>query len=62
MLGFEDGDNEARSSSNMQQVADCITANSAGQGVLVFGDANSRSIRDGDNIRVFDTQNDLTDV
>lgn len=59
--GDEAGDISARAA-NLQQVADYISANSAGQPVLVFGDTNSRYTRTGDGIRVLSTQNDLTDV
>lgn len=59
--GDEEGDIEARAA-NIQQIADYIDANSAGQAVLVFGDTNSRYTRTGDGIRVFGTQNGLTDV
>ncbi|KAI1759069.1 endonuclease exonuclease phosphatase family protein [Hypoxylon sp. FL1150] len=58
--GTEDADVAARAA-NLQQVADAIDARSAGNAVLVYGDTNSRYTRAGDGIRVFSTQNGLTD-
>ncbi|KAI0472940.1 endonuclease/Exonuclease/phosphatase [Xylariaceae sp. FL0804] len=58
--GTEDGDEEARTA-NVQQVADYIDAWSTGNAVVVFGDTNSRYTRTADNIRLFSTQNNLTD-
>lgn len=52
----EDSDVEARSA-NLQQVADYIQANSAGNAVLVFGDMNGRYTSSGENIRVFKDEN-----
>ncbi|KAB5596424.1 Endonuclease/exonuclease/phosphatase family protein [Ceratobasidium theobromae] len=59
--GTESGDEAARTA-NIKQVADYIDANSVGNAVIVFGDTNSRYTRSADNIRVFDTQNGLTDA
>ncbi|CUA77094.1 putative protein Mb0912 [Mycobacterium bovis AF2122/97] [Rhizoctonia solani] len=59
--GTESGDEVARRS-NIQQVAKFIDANSAGNAVIVFGDTNSRYTRSEDNIRLFTTQNGLTDA
>lgn len=58
--GTEADDITARAA-NLQQVADAIDARSAGNAVVVFGDTNSRYTRSGDGIRVFATQNGLTD-
>jgi hypothetical protein len=58
--GTEDDDETARNS-NLQQVADYIDTWSTGNAVLVFGDTNSRYTRTADNIRIFGTQNGLTD-
>ncbi|QRW20466.1 hypothetical protein RhiXN_09441 [Rhizoctonia solani] len=55
------GDEVARRS-NIQQVADFINTHSAGNAVIVFGDTNSRYTRSDDNIRLFTTQNGLTDA
>ncbi|KAL4916043.1 Endonuclease/exonuclease/phosphatase [Aspergillus aurantiobrunneus] len=57
--GSEDADVSARSA-NLQQVADYIAANSVGNAVLVFGDTNARYTSSGENIRVFQTQEDMT--
>lgn len=59
--GTEAGDETARTA-NIKQVADYIDANSAGNAVVVYGDTNSRYTRTLDNIRVFTTQNGLTDA
>ncbi|KAF8755113.1 Jacalin-like lectin domain [Rhizoctonia solani] len=59
--GTEPGDEVARRS-NIQQVADFINTHSAGNAVIVFGDTNSRYTRSDDNIRLFTTQNGLTDA
>ncbi|KAJ7631978.1 mannose-binding lectin [Mycena polygramma] len=59
--GIEDGDETARAA-NLQQVADYIDVWSTGNAVLVFGDTNSRYTRADDGIRVFSTQNGLTDA
>ncbi|KAJ7136147.1 mannose-binding lectin [Mycena epipterygia] len=59
--GTEDGDETARAA-NLQQVADYIDIWSTGNAVLVFGDTNSRYTRADDGIRVFSTQNGLTDA
>ncbi|KAH6869532.1 endonuclease/Exonuclease/phosphatase [Thelonectria olida] len=58
--GTEDDDEKARNS-NLKQVADYIDTWSEGNAVLVFGDTNSRYTRTADNIRIFGTQNGLTD-
>lgn len=58
----EDGDETARNS-NLQQVADYIDTWSIGNAVLVMGDTNSRYTRaDDTGIRVFKSQNDLSDA
>ncbi|GJD02285.1 endonuclease/exonuclease/phosphatase family protein [Colletotrichum higginsianum] len=59
--GTETDDLAARNS-NLHQVADYISANSAGNAVLVFGDTNSRYTRLPDDIEVFGAQNGLADV
>ncbi|KAG9079648.1 hypothetical protein FS749_008339 [Ceratobasidium sp. UAMH 11750] len=59
--GTEDGDEAARTA-NIKQVADYIGANSAGNAVIVYGGTNSRYTRAQDNIRLFTTQNGMTDV
>ncbi|EUC54402.1 endonuclease/exonuclease/phosphatase family protein [Rhizoctonia solani AG-3 Rhs1AP] len=59
--GTKPGDQVARRS-NIQQVADFIDARSVGNAVIVFGDTNSRYTRSEDNIRIFTTQNNLTDA
>ncbi|WQF81146.1 Putative jacalin-like lectin domain, Endonuclease/exonuclease/phosphatase superfamily [Colletotrichum destructivum] len=59
--GTETDDLAARNS-NLHQVADYISANSAGNAVLVFGDTNSRYTRLPDDIEVFGAQNGLKDV
>ncbi|CAE6400504.1 unnamed protein product [Rhizoctonia solani] len=59
--GTEAGDETARTA-NIKQVADYINANSAGNAVIIFGDTNSRYTRSEDNIRLFSTQNGLTDA
>ncbi|CEL51929.1 putative protein Rv0888/MT0911 OS=Mycobacterium tuberculosis GN=Rv0888 PE=4 SV=1 [Rhizoctonia solani AG-1 IB] len=59
--GTEAGDETARTA-NIKQVADYIDANSAGNAVIIFGDTNSRYTRSEDNIRLFSTQNGLTDA
>ncbi len=59
MSRSEDEDVEARSA-NLQQVADYIANNSLGNAVLVFGDTNARYTSSGENIRVFETQEDMT--
>ncbi|CAI4213548.1 unnamed protein product [Parascedosporium putredinis] len=58
--GTAAGDLTARNS-NLQQVADYIDTWSKGNAVLVFGDTNSRYTRTSDQIRVFSTQNGMTD-
>ena len=58
--GSEQSDLEARAA-NLEQVAAAIDAQSIGNAVLVFGDTNSRYTRAGDNITVFERQNDMTD-
>ncbi|GMG16235.1 unnamed protein product [Aspergillus oryzae var. brunneus] len=45
---------------NLQQVADYIGNNSAGNAVLVFGDTNARYTSSGENIRVFGTEQNMT--
>jgi hypothetical protein len=57
----EAGDETAREA-NIQQVADYIQTNSKGNAVIVGGDTNSRYTRSEDNIRVFQTDNGLTDA
>ncbi|TDZ53831.1 Sphingomyelinase [Colletotrichum trifolii] len=59
--GTEPDDLTARNS-NLHQVADAVTARSAGNAVLVFGDTNSRYTRTPDDIDVFASQNGLTDA
>ncbi|KAJ5437928.1 mannose-binding lectin [Penicillium daleae] len=60
--GTEDGDETARNS-NLQQVADYIDTWSIGNAVVVMGDTNSRYTRSADTgIRVFKSQNSLTDA
>lgn len=59
--GTESGDETARTA-NIKQVADYVDANSAGNAVIIFGDTNSRYTRSEDNIRLFSTQNGLTDA
>ncbi|KAI0672605.1 mannose-binding lectin [Trametes maxima] len=60
--GTEDADNVARSA-NIQQVNDFLSANSAGNAVLVFGDTNSRYTRAVDiGIRNLVSQQGLTDA
>jgi endonuclease/exonuclease/phosphatase (EEP) superfamily protein YafD len=59
--GTEAGDETARAA-NLQQVADYIDVWSVGSAVLVFGDTNSRYTRADDGIRVFGTQNGLTEL
>ncbi|BCS18861.1 endonuclease/exonuclease/phosphatase family protein [Aspergillus puulaauensis] len=56
--GSEDEDVEARSA-NLQQVADYIANYSLGNAVLVFGDTNARYTSSGENVRVFETQEDM---
>ncbi|CAE6520906.1 unnamed protein product [Rhizoctonia solani] len=59
--GTEAGDETARTA-NIKQVADYISSNSVGNAVIIFGDTNSRYTRSEDNIRLFSTQNGLTDA
>ncbi|KAJ5715032.1 mannose-binding lectin [Penicillium malachiteum] len=60
--GTEDGDEDARND-NLQQVADYIDTWSIGNAVLIMGDTNSRYTRSADTgIRVFKSQNSLSDV
>ncbi|KAJ7070320.1 Endonuclease/exonuclease/phosphatase [Mycena belliarum] len=59
--GTEAGDETARAA-NLKQVANYIDTWSTGNAVLVFGDTNSRYTRTDDGIRVFKTQNGLTDA
>ncbi|KAG9088416.1 hypothetical protein FRC06_002051 [Ceratobasidium sp. 370] len=59
--GTEAGDETARTA-NIKQVADYINANSVGNAVIVYGDTNSRYTRAEDNIRLFTTQNSMTDA
>jgi endonuclease/exonuclease/phosphatase (EEP) superfamily protein YafD len=58
--GVETADDAARAA-NLQQVADYIDTWSIGNAVLVFGDTNSRYTRADDGIRVFSTQNGMTE-
>ncbi|KAF7597387.1 hypothetical protein BBP40_006329 [Aspergillus hancockii] len=57
--GSETKDVEARSA-NLQQLADYIGTNSAGNAVLVFGDTNARYTSAGENIRVFGSEQKMT--
>ncbi|KAJ7236001.1 Endonuclease/exonuclease/phosphatase [Mycena rebaudengoi] len=59
--GTEAADVTARAA-NIQQVANYISTWSVGNAVVVFGDTNTRYTRAGDGIRVFATQNGLTDA
>ena len=52
----------ASRASNISQLSAFITANSAGNSVIVMGDTNSRYTRVGDNIRLLTSDNGLTDV
>ncbi|KAL4791392.1 Endonuclease/exonuclease/phosphatase [Aspergillus venezuelensis] len=56
--GSEDDDVTARSA-NLQQVADYISTNSVGNAVLVYGDTNARYTSSGENIRIFESQNEM---
>ncbi|KDN65775.1 putative endonuclease/Exonuclease/phosphatase [Colletotrichum sublineola] len=58
--GTEPDDLTARNK-NLNQVASYINANSVGNAVLVFGDTNCRYTRVSDDIRVFSSQNGMTD-
>ncbi|KEP45148.1 endonuclease/exonuclease/phosphatase family protein [Rhizoctonia solani 123E] len=53
---------EAARRSNIRQVADYISANSAGNAVVVFGNTNSRYTRYEDNLDFLIGQNGLTDA
>ncbi|KAL3476741.1 Endonuclease/exonuclease/phosphatase [Aspergillus californicus] len=57
--GSEDDDVSTRSA-NLQQVADYIATSSTGNAVLVFGDTNARYTSANENIRVFETQENMT--
>ncbi|KAG2411940.1 hypothetical protein HFD88_009496 [Aspergillus terreus] len=57
--GSETDDVSARSA-NLQQLADYIDTNSAGNPVMVFGDTNARYTSAGENIRVFETQEGMS--
>ncbi|TDL21148.1 putative secreted protein [Rickenella mellea] len=59
--GTENGDLSARRS-NIDEVANYITANAAGDAVLVFGDTNTRYTRSGDNIRDLASIASMTDA
>ncbi|MFJ2199053.1 jacalin-like lectin [Streptomyces violaceusniger] len=59
--GTADADLAARRA-NVTQLSDYITANSAGNAVLVMGDTNTRYTRAADNIRDLATRNGLTDA
>ncbi|QRW14709.1 endonuclease/exonuclease/phosphatase family protein [Ceratobasidium sp. AG-Ba] len=59
--GTEAGDEVARTA-NIKQVADYVNANSVGNAVIIYGDTNSRYTRSQDNIRLFTTQNGMTDA
>ncbi|MEU0844386.1 jacalin-like lectin [Streptomyces sp. NPDC005962] len=59
--GTTDADLAARRA-NVTQLSDYITANSAGNAVLVMGDTNTRYTRADDNIRDLATRNGLTDA
>ncbi|CAE6401320.1 unnamed protein product [Rhizoctonia solani] len=53
---------QAARRSNIRQVADYISANSAGNAVIVFGNTNSRYTRSEDNLDFLTGQNGLTDA
>ncbi|KAI9039720.1 endonuclease/exonuclease/phosphatase family protein [Aspergillus affinis] len=57
--GSNSADVNARSA-NLQQLADYIGTNSAGNAVLVFGDTNARYTSSGENIRVFEKEQNMT--
>ncbi|KAJ7166495.1 Endonuclease/exonuclease/phosphatase [Mycena crocata] len=59
--GTETADNAARAA-NLKQVADYIDTWSVGNAVIVFGDTNARYTRPNDGVRIFSTQNGLTDA
>lgn len=59
--GVENADLAARRS-NISQLSRYITANSAGNAVIVMGDTNTRYTREADNIRELVTANGLTDA
>ncbi|KAI8825910.1 Endonuclease/exonuclease/phosphatase [Fimicolochytrium jonesii] len=59
--GSQPGDITARNS-NFAQVTSFITANSAGNAVIVMGDTNSRYTRAGETISQFTKSNNLTDA
>jgi endonuclease/exonuclease/phosphatase (EEP) superfamily protein YafD len=52
----------AARTSNIRQLSAYITANSAGNAVIVAGDTNTRYTRSGDNIRLLPQANGLTDA
>ncbi|KAI9374794.1 Endonuclease/exonuclease/phosphatase [Aspergillus egyptiacus] len=54
-------DDRAVRTTNLQQVADKIASFSAGNAVMVFGDFNARYTTEDENIRVFRTQEGMTD-
>ncbi|KAG1708878.1 hypothetical protein DVH05_022510 [Phytophthora capsici] len=58
--GTSEADQKARAS-NLKQVGDYITANSAGNAVIVMGDTNTRYTRKLDTIAEFVTDHKLTD-
>ncbi|WP_197288541.1 jacalin-like lectin [Nocardia sp. NRRL S-836] len=59
--GSTDADLAARRA-NISELSRFITANSAGNAVVVAGDTNTRYTRTGDNIRELVAANDLTDA
>jgi len=59
--GTADADLSARAS-NISQISRFISANSAGNAVIVMGDTNTRYTRTGDNIRLLTSANGLTDT
>nr|KAE8924957.1 hypothetical protein PF009_g24818 [Phytophthora fragariae] len=58
--GATDADQKARAS-NLQQLSDFMTENSAGNAVVVMGDTNTRYTRELDTIREFIEGQNLTD-
>ncbi|KAG1708875.1 hypothetical protein DVH05_022507 [Phytophthora capsici] len=59
--GVSDADQKARAS-NLQQLSDYISANSADNAVIVMGDTNTRYTRERDTIREFVEGQKLTDA
>lgn len=58
--GSSETDDVSARSANLQQLADYIDTNSAGNPVMVFGDTNARYTSAGENIRVFETQEGMS--